>query len=112
MVVNSRFRVYQSGLVLTLLGLLLTACGSAGNKDAVAACKAELLGKIEGKMAELDEKDMLGNAVVLEDGNIRIESAITYRRGTEQESTQTFHCVVAADDSGRHTRVIGMGINP
>ena len=112
MVVNSRFRLYQPGLILALSGLFLTACGSAGSKDAVAACKAVLLDKIEGKMAELDEKDMLGNAVVLEDGNIRIESAITYRRGTDQESSQTFHCVVAADDTGKHTRVIGMGINP
>lgn len=111
MVVNSRFRVYQSGLMLAFSGLFLTACGSAGDRDAVAACKAEVMGKIEGKMGEIDEKDMLGNAKLQEDGNIRVDSVITYRRGTEQESAQTFHCVVAADDSGRYTRVIRMGID-
>ena len=106
-----RVRGYQSGLILALLGLFLTACGSSGNQDAVAACKTEVLNKIEGKMGEIDERDMLNNAKAMEDGSIQVNSVVTYRRGTDQESAQTFNCVVAADDSGRHTRVIRMSIN-
>ncbi len=96
---------------MTLSSLLLTACGNAGNQDAVAACKAEVMGKIEGKMGEIDERDMLKNVEALEDGNIQVNSVVTYRRGTDQESAQTFNCVVAADESGRYTRVIRMTID-
>lgn len=99
-------------LVLLVLGALsLVACGSSTTQSAVDACKAEVLGKIEGKMGELNESDMLANARQLEDGNVQVDSAITFRRGTDQELKQTFNCTVAADDSGNYTRVVRMSIN-
>lgn len=100
-----------SGAGLALCCLLLSACGSSGNREAVDACKAEVMGKIQGDMGEIDEKDMLANSSQLEDGNIEVKSVVTYRRGTAQESTQTFNCVVAADESGRYSRVIRMSID-
>ena len=91
--------------------LVLAGCGDSSKQTAVAACKAAVLTKIEGKMGELNEDDMLANASQLDDGNVEVKSAITFRRGTDQENSQTFSCTVAPDESGKHTRVVGMSIN-
>ena len=98
-------------VLVAVSALFLVACGSSTNKSAVAACKAEVLGKIEGKFGELDESDMLANARSLDDGNVQVDSSITYRRGTDQESSQTFNCTVAVDDNGEHKRVVRMQLN-
>jgi len=109
--VNRRASTARYVLLLTLSTLFLVACGSAANKSAVAACKSEVTGKIEGKFGELDESDMLANARQLDDGDVQVDSVIVFRRGTDQESSQTFNCTVALDDSGEYNRVVRLQIN-
>lgn len=108
---NKRVSTARYVFLLALSALFLVACGSAANKAAVAACKAEVTGKIEGKFGELDESDMLANAHELDDGNIQVDSTIVFRRGTDQESSQTFNCTVALNDSGAYSRVVRMQLN-
>ena len=98
-------------LVPWLAMLVLAGCGDSSKQTAVAACKAAVLTKIEGKMGEIDDGDMLRNTRALDDGNIEVNSVVTFRRGTDQESEQTFSCVVATDSSGAHKRIIGMKID-
>ncbi len=103
--------LFRKSILLVFGALSLVACGGGANQAAVDACKAEVLSKIEGKMGELNESDMLANARQLEDGNVQVDSAIVFRRGTDQENSQTFNCTVAPDDSGNFTRVVRMSIN-
>ena len=108
---NTSASLVRSAVLLVLGALSLVSCGNSTTQSAVQACKEEVLGKIEGKMGELNEDDMLANASQLDDGNVEVKSAITFRRGTDQENSQTFSCTVAPDESGKHTRVVGMSIN-
>lgn len=110
MTVNLRLRVVFSVGLLTQFAWL-SGCGSSANQDAVDACRAEVESRIEGKMGELDDKDMLANSKAQEDGSIEVSSSVVFRRGTDQQTEQTFNCTVAMDDAGRHTRVIRMQIN-
>ncbi len=108
---NKRAPNAHFALLLALIAPLLVACGSSTDKAAVAACTDEVNGKIEGKFGELDESDMLANARQLDDGNIQIDSAIVFRRGTDQEVSQTFNCTVAVDDAGEYNRVVRLRLN-
>lgn len=86
-------------LIAIAAAALLAACGGS-ESDAVAACKAEIAGKVEGRNYTLDEADMAAKATREGEDIVRIQSGITFDAGMPKEEKQTFDCRVRISDAG------------
>lgn len=85
-------------LILIAAAALLAACDGQ-NSRAVAACKTEIAGKVEGQDFRLDEADMAASATREGEDTIRIQSSILIDPGQAKEVRQTFDCRVRISDS-------------
>ena len=79
-------------IMLVLVAISLTACGSSREDRSVAACVDALEQKFSDQTIKLDPADMRASATAEGDDIIVIQSTIVFDPGMEREYSQGLNC--------------------
>lgn len=83
--------------VLSILLVLVSACGNNVHRQAARACLAEVDNRLEDKQFDVDVGQLTNSAVTQAADTLQLSSPIVFDRGRASEYTQIIECRVRLD---------------